>query len=65
MFGYWNKALGFCEPVTEDVVGPVLERGRVLGLPAVGLLLQPRVQPRDWESTAEGLGLTRGTTRDS
>jgi ribosomal protein S18 acetylase RimI-like enzyme len=61
MWGYWNKALGFCETVTEDVAAGVVERGRDLGVPALGMLLQPRVVPDDWAATAERLGLVQGT----
>ena len=61
MWGYWNKALGFCEPVTEDSVAAVVDRSRELGAPAVGLLLQPRVTPDDWSAVAGRQGLTQGT----
>jgi GNAT superfamily N-acetyltransferase len=61
MWGYWNKALGFCEPVTEDVVAEVVGRGRDLGVPALGLLVQPRVLPDGWPEIAERHGLVEGT----
>lgn len=61
MGGYWNKGLGFCDRVTEDVAAEVVERGRDLGVPALGLLLQPRVVPDDWASIAQRLGLVQGT----
>jgi ribosomal protein S18 acetylase RimI-like enzyme len=61
MWGYWNKALGFCEPVGEDLVSEVRRRAEQLGVPALGLLLQPRVVPGDWPEIAARQGLTRGT----
>jgi ribosomal protein S18 acetylase RimI-like enzyme len=61
MWGYWNKALGFCDPVAEDTVADVVARGRRLGVPALGLLLQPRVVPADWTSIAGRHGLVQGT----
>ena len=61
MWGYWNKALGFCERVTADLATEVVERGRDLGVPALGLLLQPRVVPDDWAAIADRLRLERGT----
>jgi GNAT superfamily N-acetyltransferase len=62
MWGYWNKALGFCDPVTEAVVDDVVQRTRSLGAGSVGLLLQPRVVPESWTEIAGRLGLTAGTT---
>jgi GNAT superfamily N-acetyltransferase len=62
MWAYWNKALGFCEPVSEDVVAEVVARAGELAAPAVGLLLQPRVAPDAWSEVAARHGLTEGTT---
>ena len=61
MFGYWNKALGFCEPVTEDVVAEVVDRGRGRGVGALALQVQPRVLPEDWADLAARHGLVPGT----
>lgn len=61
MFGYWNKALGFCEPVTEAVVAEVVGRGRERGVGALALQLQPRVVPDGWEEMSARHGLTAGT----
>jgi ribosomal protein S18 acetylase RimI-like enzyme len=61
MWGYWNKALGFCEPVTDDTVVEVIDRGRGLEVPAFAFLLQPRVTPDDWPALAERHGLGPGT----
>jgi ribosomal protein S18 acetylase RimI-like enzyme len=62
MWGYWNKALGFCQPVGEDLVGEVRRRAELLGVPALALLLQPRVVPGDWPEVVARQGLTQGTT---
>ena len=61
MWGYWNKALGFCEPVTEDLVSEVVGRGREQGVGALALQLQPRVTPEDWPEIVERHALTQGT----
>jgi GNAT superfamily N-acetyltransferase len=60
MFGYWNKALGFCEPVTEEVVAEVVERGRERGVGALVLQVQPRALPDDWTGLTARQGLTPG-----
>ncbi|MFZ2015092.1 MAG: GNAT family N-acetyltransferase [Nocardioides sp.] len=61
MWGYWNKALGFCEPVTEGLVAEVVGRGREQGVGALALQLQPRVTPDDWPGIVERQALTEGT----
>jgi ribosomal protein S18 acetylase RimI-like enzyme len=61
MWGYWNKALGFCEPVDDDTIGEVRARAEELGVPALGVLLQPRVMPGDWQAVARRHALTQGT----
>lgn len=62
MWGYWNKALGFCDTVGESVVAEVRSRAEDLGVPAFGLLIQPRAMPDDWAGIAERHDLTQGTT---
>ncbi len=62
MWGYWNKALGFCKPVSEDLVAEVVGRGREHGVGALALQLQPRVTPEGWPAIAERHALTQGTT---
>ncbi len=61
MFGYWNKALGFCEPVTEDVVAAIIDRARELGVAAMALQVQPAAAPDDWPDVARRHGLVAGT----
>ncbi|GAA1478088.1 hypothetical protein GCM10009623_25340 [Nocardioides aestuarii] len=60
MGGYWNKALGFCEPVTEETVAEVVSGNRECGVSALAFALQPRVVPGDWSAIGERHGLTRG-----
>ncbi len=61
MWGYWNKALGFCETVSETTVDEVVDRASALGVSAFALQVQPRAVPDDWETIAERHGLTQGT----
>jgi GNAT superfamily N-acetyltransferase len=61
MWGYWNKALGFCETVDESVVAEVKDRAEHLGAAAFGVLLQPRVVPDDWTAITQKHALTQGT----
>jgi hypothetical protein len=60
MGGYWNKALGFCEPITDDTVARVVEGTRESGAPVMAFALQPRVLPHDWSGIAERHGLSQG-----
>ena len=60
MGGYWNKALGFVEPVTGDLVGEVVERARAAGAPAFALQVQPAAWADVEAAVAEAHGLTRG-----
>jgi ribosomal protein S18 acetylase RimI-like enzyme len=62
MWGYWNKALGFCEPVTDATVAEAVDRARSLGVGAFAFQIQPHALPDGWGSLAEGHGLTQGTT---
>ena len=58
--GYWNKALGFCDPVTDDTVAQVVHGNHEAGVPAMAFALQPRVVPDDWPDVAARHGLTQG-----
>jgi hypothetical protein len=62
MWGYWNKALGFCATVTEATVEEAVTRGREQGVPALALQIQPRALPDDWDTIVARHGLTQGTT---
>lgn len=61
MWGYWNKALGFCEQVTDATVGEAVERATHDGVPEFAIQVQPRVLPDDWQAIVEAHGLARGT----
>ena len=61
MWGYWNKALGFCETVTDAIVEEAVEQATAEGAASLALQLQPRVVPADWEAIAGLHGLTQGT----
>ena len=60
MGGYWNKALGFVAPVTDDLVGEIVARAREAGAPAFGLQVQPSARPADEDALLDAHGLTRG-----
>jgi GNAT superfamily N-acetyltransferase len=61
MWGYWNKALGFCETVTDATVTEAVDRARAQGVAAFAFQVQPRVVPDDWDAIVERHGLTQGT----
>jgi ribosomal protein S18 acetylase RimI-like enzyme len=61
MWGYWNKALGFCTTVNEDTVLEATRRAGELQVPAFALQVQPRALPDDWVTVAERHRLTEGT----
>ena len=60
MYGYWNKALGFLDAVTDEQVAQVVSDGTTYGVPALALQLQPRVLPADWTAIADRHGLASG-----
>jgi ribosomal protein S18 acetylase RimI-like enzyme len=61
MWGYWNKALGFCEPIAEETVAEAVDRATALSVAAFALQVQPRALPDDWEAITERQGLSQGT----
>jgi GNAT superfamily N-acetyltransferase len=61
MWGYWNKALGFREPVTEATVEEAATRARDEGVAAFSFQIQPRALPAEWPRITERFGLTEGT----
>jgi ribosomal protein S18 acetylase RimI-like enzyme len=61
MWGYWNKALGFCETVDAATVDEAVDRAGEQQVPAFALQLQPRVVPGDWSDVAKRHGLVEGT----
>ncbi len=60
MGGYWNKALGFCEPLAEETVTEVITGNREVGVPAMAFAVQPRVLPEDWADITARHGLRQG-----
>lgn len=58
--GYWNKALGFTEPVTGDLVDRVLDRYRSAGAPMAVLQIRPEALPADWATIAADRGIEGG-----
>jgi GNAT superfamily N-acetyltransferase len=58
MWHYWNKAIGFCEPVTEATVAEAVARATAEGVGALAFQLQPRVVPDDWAAIVARHGLT-------
>ncbi|WP_191907787.1 GNAT family N-acetyltransferase [Nocardioides cynanchi] len=61
MWGYWNKALGFCETLTDETVAEAVGRARTEGVAVFALQVQPRALPDDWDALVAGHGLTEGT----
>lgn len=61
MWGYWNKALGFCATLPEDAVAQATARARDLRVPAFALQVQPRALPADWSTIRERYQLSEGT----
>jgi ribosomal protein S18 acetylase RimI-like enzyme len=62
MWGYWNKALGFCRTVQDATVEEAITRAGDLQVPAFAFQLQPRVVPDDWDAITRRHALTQGTT---
>lgn len=62
MWGYWNKALGFCDPVTDEMIAEAVNRVQANGVAAFATQVQPRALPGGWDEIVRRYGLTRGTT---
>ena len=61
MWGYWNKALGFCTTVHESTVAEAIARARDQQIHAFAFQVQPHALPPDWSGITERHGLTEGT----
>lgn len=61
MWGYWNKALGFCSTVDDATVAEATTRARDVQVPAFAFQVQPRALPDDWATITQRYGLTEGT----
>lgn len=62
MGGFWNKAIGFCEPLPREEVVDAVAVAREAGAPAMAFCLQPRIVPDDWSAAAAAAGLEAGAT---
>ncbi|WP_305784902.1 GNAT family N-acetyltransferase [Symbioplanes lichenis] len=62
--GYWSKALGFgvTEPVTDKLVGELVEHYREHGNDRAVIQIAPALLPADWDEIARRHGLRRGAT---
>jgi GNAT superfamily N-acetyltransferase len=56
---YWSRALGFGfdRPVTEELLGEVIDFYRTAGARVMNLVLAPEVVPADWPGIRQRLGL--------
>src|SRR4051812_10141837 len=45
MWGYWNKALGFCESLREATVAEAVEGATRRGVPTFAIQVQPKAIP--------------------
>ena len=61
MGGYWNKALGFCSPVSDETVAEAVTRATDEGIAAFAFQVQPRALPDDWSAITARHGLDEGT----
>jgi GNAT superfamily N-acetyltransferase len=61
MWGYWNKALGFCTTVEETTIEEAVSRARERQIPAFAFQVQPRAVPGDWPAITQRHDLTEGT----
>ncbi|MEV4626412.1 GNAT family N-acetyltransferase [Micromonospora sp. NPDC049523] len=60
--GFWDKsaAFGVTEPVTDELIGRVVEFHRQHGSPRTEITIAPDFLPPDWESICSAYGLTPG-----
>ncbi|GLY99670.1 hypothetical protein [Actinoplanes sp. NBRC 103695] len=55
--GYWNKALGFTEPLTARLVDEIIDFYRAHGVTRATLQVRPDVTPDDWERICRVRGI--------
>jgi len=60
MGGFFNKALGFTWPVTDERLTEVVREVELSGVPALAIQVQPRCQPAGFAGAAGRLGLHEG-----
>lgn len=61
MWGYWNKALGFCTTLDESTIEEAVTRARDQQVATFAFQVQPRAVPDDWERIVRTHRLTEGT----
>ena len=61
MGGFWNKALGFTEPVTDELLAEVVHAVELSAVAALAIQVQPRCRPEGFDRAASRLGLAEGT----
>ena len=61
MGGYWNKALGFTEPVSAELLTELTHAVELSGVPALAIQVQPRCQTDGFAEAATRLGLAQGS----
>lgn len=55
--GYWNKALGFTEPITGALIDEILAFWRTHGTTRATLQLRPEALPDDWAEICAARGI--------
>jgi hypothetical protein len=55
--GYWNKALGFTEPITAALIDDILAFYRAQDVGAATLQLRPETLPDDWAEICAARGI--------
>ncbi|WP_306212946.1 GNAT family N-acetyltransferase [Actinoplanes sp. RD1] len=62
--GYWSKALGFgvTEPVTDELVGAVVEFYREHGNDRAAIQIAPSLRPANWDEITRRYGLRQGNS---
>lgn len=61
---FWNRALGLglTEPVTDRLIGEVVDFHRTHGSPGATFQIAPELLPADWDEITARYGLTTGGT---
>jgi len=60
--GYWSKAVGFVEPVNEQLIGEVIDFYRSEGNARAVIQVPPWAMPDDWSEIASKHRLSQGTS---
>lgn len=64
MGGFWNRAigLGLTEPVTDRLIGEIVDFHRSNNSPSAMIQIAPELLPADWDEITARYGLTVGAT---